>query len=435
MARLRLGRIAGEDHVRDATVDQCAAGSDALTGRCWSCSPSSSWRGCCSATTRASSPARSTASERQFSLSVAPGRGRDELGDARRARRLAARRLSRRPLWTRARGADRRPAFHHRRAAAGARARRLPARARPAGGRLRRRRGGGRRTALRLGARAGGASRPLRLGLPARHHHRHLPRLSRQRRARQRAIPGGSMLGVSVVPGILLVLVDAADAVELPRWLVQAGRRDEARGGARPRSRRDADAGARLDAIEHTLRRGGRQRLVARGVRPGLAQAAGDRARPRRLPADHRHQRDHLLRQPDFRRGRLFDARGADDGDDLGRRRRQRRRDVHRHRLHRQARPPAAAARRARRHGLSLLAVGFAFLSIESSRPARRAARRRASSRWLRSSSSSSPSPSRSARSCGPSSTRFFPAACAAARWRWRRRSTGARRSSSASSS
>jgi sugar porter (SP) family MFS transporter len=59
------------------------------------------------------------------------------------------------------------------------------------------------------------------------------------------------MLGISVVPGILLVLVGAL-GVESPRWLVKANRRDEARavlGKVTP----GQDAGARLAEIEHTL--------------------------------------------------------------------------------------------------------------------------------------------------------------------------------------
>lgn len=59
------------------------------------------------------------------------------------------------------------------------------------------------------------------------------------------------MLGVSVVPGILLVLVGAI-GVESPRWLVKAGRRDEAR-AVLARVVPEADAAARLASIEHTL--------------------------------------------------------------------------------------------------------------------------------------------------------------------------------------
>src|SRR5690606_20659092 len=59
------------------------------------------------------------------------------------------------------------------------------------------------------------------------------------------------MLGISVVPGILLVLVGAI-GVESPRWLAKMGRRDEAR-AVLARIAPDADAGARLQSIEHTL--------------------------------------------------------------------------------------------------------------------------------------------------------------------------------------
>jgi SP family galactose:H+ symporter-like MFS transporter len=59
------------------------------------------------------------------------------------------------------------------------------------------------------------------------------------------------MLGISVVPGILLVLVGAA-GVESPRWLVKMGRRDQAR-DVLARIAPNADAGARLAAIEHAL--------------------------------------------------------------------------------------------------------------------------------------------------------------------------------------
>jgi SP family galactose:H+ symporter-like MFS transporter len=59
------------------------------------------------------------------------------------------------------------------------------------------------------------------------------------------------MLGISVMPGILLVLVGAL-GVESPRWLAKMGRRDEAR-AVLARITPDTDAGARLAAIEHTL--------------------------------------------------------------------------------------------------------------------------------------------------------------------------------------
>lgn len=59
------------------------------------------------------------------------------------------------------------------------------------------------------------------------------------------------MLGVSVVPGILLIAVGAI-GVESPRWLVKAGRRDEA-GAVLAKVAPGADVKTRLAAIEHTL--------------------------------------------------------------------------------------------------------------------------------------------------------------------------------------
>ncbi|HEY6632980.1 MAG TPA: sugar porter family MFS transporter [Rhizobiaceae bacterium] len=59
------------------------------------------------------------------------------------------------------------------------------------------------------------------------------------------------MLGVSAVPGILLVLVGAL-GVESPRWLVKAGRHDQAR-ATLEKIQPEVDASARLAAIERTL--------------------------------------------------------------------------------------------------------------------------------------------------------------------------------------
>jgi SP family galactose:H+ symporter-like MFS transporter len=59
------------------------------------------------------------------------------------------------------------------------------------------------------------------------------------------------MLGISVVPGILLLAVGVL-GVESPRWLAKMGRRDEAR-AVLARIAPDTDAGARLASIEHTL--------------------------------------------------------------------------------------------------------------------------------------------------------------------------------------
>ena len=60
-----------------------------------------------------------------------------------------------------------------------------------------------------------------------------------------------TMLGVSAVPALLL-LVAMIPAVESPRWLVRAGRRDEAR-AAIARARPWVDADVRLQSIEAAL--------------------------------------------------------------------------------------------------------------------------------------------------------------------------------------
>ena len=60
-----------------------------------------------------------------------------------------------------------------------------------------------------------------------------------------------TMLGVSAVPALLL-LVAMIPAVESPRWLVRAGRRDEAR-AAIARARPWVDADVRLQSIETAL--------------------------------------------------------------------------------------------------------------------------------------------------------------------------------------
>ena len=59
------------------------------------------------------------------------------------------------------------------------------------------------------------------------------------------------MLGISVVPGILLILIGAL-GVESPRWLVKMNRRDEA-GAVLSKVWPGEDGAARLAAIEHTL--------------------------------------------------------------------------------------------------------------------------------------------------------------------------------------
>ena len=150
---------------------------------------------------------------------------------------------------------------------------------------------------------------------------------------------------------------------------------------------------------------GGRPRLLGRGLLARMATSADDRDRARRLPADHRHQRDHLLCRPDLRLRRLCHAIGADDGDHLGDRRRQRARHADRHRLHRPSGTAQAAAHRADRHG-DQPGRGRHRLPVHRARPLPAPPRRRdraarASSPCSLWSASSSASPSRWGRSCG----------------------------------
>ena len=203
------------------------------------------------------------------------------------------------------------------------------------------------------------------------------------------------MLGVSAVPG------GAAAGRDAARGRIAALARAR-RAGATTRARRSCARGrgstptCACSRSRTSLRDEPPNASWARGVRAGVAAAAHDRHRARRVPADHRHQRDHLLlgqasspRRASRRRsaqtqattwaiGAVNVARHAD-----------------RDRLHRQARPAAAAARGTRRHvrepRRGRLRVPFASARRRRCRPTAPA-----SSRWSRSWSSSSRSRSRS---------------------------------------
>ena len=162
---------------------------------------------------------------------------------------------------------------------------------------------------------AGGSSRPI----SSRSRSASSSPISSTRRSRA---PGDwrVMLGVSAVRrgSPRARRPDRARVAALARQGRPARRR--ARDADRAR-RRGAEADARLAAIEASLRAEHETPSWARGVRAALAHAAEDRPRPRGAPADHRHQRDHLLLRPHLRRGRIHDAGGADRGHDLGDRR------------------------------------------------------------------------------------------------------------------
>ena len=84
----------------------------------------------------------------------------------------------------------------------------------------------GRRSSVRRGDVAEADSRPVRVELSARHHHRHPGRRPGGRSA-QRHGQWRLMLGLSVVPGVLLIFV-AWIMPDSPRWLMKMGRRPDA---------------------------------------------------------------------------------------------------------------------------------------------------------------------------------------------------------------
>ena len=113
------------------------------------------------------------------------------------------------------------------------------------------------------------------------------------------------MLGVSAVPALLL-LVAILPAVESPRWLVRMGQRD--RGARQHRARAAMGRSRRAPQVHRGLAaRRAAERIVVGSVRAGMAPAAHDRHRARRVPADHRHQCGDLLLRPDLRRRRFLE--------------------------------------------------------------------------------------------------------------------------------
>ena len=193
----------------------------------------------------------------------AAGRGGDELGHAGRAVRRARRRRTGGPDRPQAHGADRRRDVHPGRPRAGAGTRH----GRPGRGaadrRRRGRRGRRRRAALCRRVGADGLARPFRLRLPARHHHRHLPRLSGRwlavaKRCLADHAGGVRRAGAAAVRGgaggaeIAALADDDAPPCRCGRGTAQdpAGRRCR----AAPRRHRDGFAP------------GGRPRLLGRGL-------------------------------------------------------------------------------------------------------------------------------------------------------------------------
>ena len=138
--------------------------------------------------------------------------------------------------------------------------------------------------------------------LPARDHHRHFPCLSGRRLAVRRTATWRDDARRRPPCRDLLLFAVALAAPKSPRWLMMMGRRREAAARASKRSAAGDDVEAPLNAIAKVLRQEGGRRLLGRSLSPRMASPADGRARTCDLPADHGHQRDHLLRRPDFRR-------------------------------------------------------------------------------------------------------------------------------------
>ena len=213
--------------------------------------------------------------------------------------------------------------------------------------RRRRRRGGG--AAVRGRARAGCATRPLRVLLSARDHARHLRLVPRRCRARRSRRNWRLMLGVSAVPAVLL-LVAMLPAVESPRWLVRVGRRDDARAAIiRARPWIDPDVRLQCDRRRRcaTSRRNASWgEVFAPALAPAARWSASGSPCSSRSPASTRSSttrtassRPRASRPPLAQTQATTWAIGAVNVA----------RHAHRDRLHRPARAPAAAARGARR--------------------------------------------------------------------------------------
>ena len=157
------------------------------------------------------------------------------------------------------------------------------------------------------------------------------------------------MLGASAAPGLLLFVV-ALVAPESPRWLMKMNRRADAAMQIH-KIRPGVDFKPRLDAIETALREESGRASWGDVFRREWRRPVDDRRRARRVPTNHRHQCDHLLRRPDLRGRRLYLEIIADDGDHLGDWRCQRARDPNCRCLHRPSGATETAARRADRNG------------------------------------------------------------------------------------
>ena len=120
------------------------------------------------------------------------------------------------------------------------------------------------------------------------------------------------MLGLSILPGVVLVFVSAI-MPDSPRWLMKVGRRADAQ-TALVKTQGGPKVEERLDAIADDLTSNPEAGMVE-GFRARGSQGTLGRRWSGRLPASHRHQRrDLLLRQDLLPRG-LHHTRTADPCD------------------------------------------------------------------------------------------------------------------------
>ncbi len=158
------------------------------------------------------------------------------------------------------------------------------------------------------------------------------------------------MLGAAAVPGLLLFCA-ALIAPESPRWLTKMHRREDAAREMKKVAPAGGDVETDLTEIATALSRRTNRGLLERRLSQRVAPPAHGRAGTCNLPAGNGHQRHHLLRRPDFRRGRLRHRGVANDGDDVGDWRGERVLHPDRNRIHRSPGSSQTSLGRADRHG------------------------------------------------------------------------------------
>ena len=258
--------LVGRGGGRVGTAAPAAPGAAAPAAGCSASGSSSCSPGCCSATTRASSPGAGGHPAADFAVGTTLDRDHHQLGHARCAGRCARRRRARRQLGRRRTDPRRRRALRRRRRRRGVR----PRTAVLVIGRLivgvRRRGGLGGGAAVRRRDGAGAPPRSLRLDLPAGHHDRHLHRLRRRPGADQQRARGGRCSASRPFPACCWSW-RCWPMPESPRWLIQRRRGATTPSGRhRPAASPTATSMLGSDEIERGHRRGRRQGVVARGV-------------------------------------------------------------------------------------------------------------------------------------------------------------------------